>query len=104
MRLTLVATVHLMLAASTLIYYTADAWHLPLRLLDRQLTADGQESKRGSYRRPTEMFSLEESGGYPHSAQVLGEKRVRQIMPIAVDEVSNDHLSRSRNLYLFRWG
>ena len=99
MRLTLVATVHLMLAASTLIYYTADAWHLPLRLLDRQLTADGQESKRGSYRRPTEMFSPEESGGYPRSAE-----RVRQIMPIAVDEVSDDHLSRSRNLYLFRWG
>ena len=103
MRSTLVATVHLMLAASTLIY-TADGWHLPLRLLDK---GAGQGSKRGSYRRPTEMFSLEESGGYPHSAQVFGEeKRVREeMMPIAVNEVSNDHLYRVlRNLYLFRWG
>ena len=84
MRLTHVATALLMLAASTLMFATADAWHLPLRLVNRQLNdrthVDGRGSKRVFFR-PVEGFSFEESGGYPQSAQLLGDKRVRQ-MPL----------------------
>ena len=85
MRLTHVATALLMLAASTLMFATAEAWHLPLRLVNRQLNDRTQVDDRGSKRaffRPVEGFSLQDSGGYPHSAQFFGDKKLVRQMPL----------------------
>ena len=81
--LTFVATINLILVASTMMYST-DAWHLPLRLTDQQHVErnrrmDSQVIKRENFR-PVEEFILEEHGWYPDRVHAGGHKRARQMV------------------------